>query len=137
MLEYKGNYLSGRSYSSSPEPRTSGKSGSGGAIISEMARMDDKRTKECTEALAAVHLSGFVIEIKLNDRKNERGKEIKGLEVTTRSEEEVLPDKENTRKVVSMTNRRIKFIETSIPGNVPASNENAPGRSKAMAGTAS
>jgi hypothetical protein len=88
--------------------------------------MDDKRTKECTEALTAVQLSRMVMDLKLNDRKNDRGKEIKGLKITTTSEEEVLPDKENTRKVVSKTHRRIEFIETSVPRSLPAPNEDAP-----------
>jgi hypothetical protein len=68
----------------------------------------------------------MVMKLKLNGGKNDREKKIKGIEVTTRSKEEVLPDKENARKVVSTTNRRIKFIETSIPTNIPAPNENAP-----------
>jgi hypothetical protein len=65
------------------------------------------------------------MDLKLNDCKNDRGKEIKDLKVTTTSTEEVLPDKKNTRKVVSKINRSIKFIETSIPGSLPAPSEDA------------
>jgi hypothetical protein len=91
-----------------------------------MVRVDSQQTKESIEAFTEVQLSGMVMELRIDGGKNDRGKEIKGVEITTRSEEEVLQDKKNPSKVVSTTNRGVKFIEASVTGSLPASNENAP-----------
>jgi hypothetical protein len=51
------------------------------------------------------------MELKKHGGKDIRGKEIKVLEVTTRSEEEVLQDKENPGKMVStVSSRKLPFI---------------------------
>jgi hypothetical protein len=126
ILEYKGYNLSGQSNSSSPKPRFSQKNESGNKVISEMIKINSQRTKESINALTAVQLSGMVMGLRPDGSENDGGKKIKGVEITTTSEEEVLQDKENLGKVVSMTNRRVEFIEAPISGSLPSSNENAP-----------
>jgi hypothetical protein len=68
----------------------------------------------------------MVMELRIDGNKNDRGKEIEGIEITTRSEEEVLQDKENPGKIVSTINRRVELIETSTSTSISSFNKNAP-----------
>jgi hypothetical protein len=100
--------------------------GIGDEIISDMVRLDNKRTKEHVNAETDVQLSRLVIGLRLDEGSNDGGKKIKGIEITTTSEEEVLQNPENPGKVVSKSNRRIELTETSIPEGKPVSDKTSP-----------